>query len=238
MAVDRTTGVADPRSLAVMAEYVRVTRSESGIAGLTIDRAAKRNALSIQVRDEMSDALDELGADESVSVVILDSTGPVFCAGFDLGEFEDPDVQDRLWASSDRWHETLRSFPLPLIASIQGPAFAGGFDLATMCDLRIAARSATFRRPELVFGVGIYSVLADLVGGAVARELSMTQRTLSAEEAFGLHLLSRVVADDDLADATLALAREVTSCAPGALRHAKSMAIARAKQVPGGDWGW
>ncbi len=221
-----------------MAEYVRVTRPEPGVARLTIDRSDKRNALSIQVRNEMSDALDELGADESVSVVILDSTGPVFCAGFDLGEFEDPDLADRLWASSDRWHETLRSFPLPLIASIQGPAFAGGFDLATMCDLRIAARSATFRRPELAWGVAVYSVLADLVGGAVARELSMTQRTLSAGEALDLGLLTRLVADDELADATLALAQEVASCAPGALRHVKSMAIARAKQVPGGDWGW
>ncbi len=220
-----------------MAEYVRVTRPEPGIAGVTIDRAAKRNALSIQVRDEMSDALDQLAADESVSVVVLDSTGPVFCAGFDLDEFEVPDLAERLWASSDRWHEALRSFPLPLIASIQGPAFAGGFDLATMCDLRVAARSATFRRPELAFGVGIYSVLADLVGGAVARELSMTQRTLSADEALELHLLTRVV-DDEVGAATRALAREVASCAPGALRHAKSMAIARAKQVPGGGWGW
>ena len=221
-----------------MAEYVRVTRPEPAIARVTIDRADKRNALSIQVRDEMSDALDELAADESVSVTIIDSTGAVFCAGFDLGEFDDPDVADRLWPSSDRWHERLRSFPLPLIASIQGPAFAGGFDLATMCDLRIAGRSASFRRPELAWGVAIYSVLADLVGGAVARELSMTQRALSAEEARDLGLLTRLVDDDELGGATLALAQDVAACAPGALRHVKSMAIARAKQVPGGDWGW
>jgi hypothetical protein len=116
-----------------------------------------------------------------LSVVVVESAGPVFCAGFDLDEFQQSDLSERLWASSDRWHETLRSFPLPLLASIQGPAFAGGFDLATMCDLRIAAASATFRRPELAWGVAIYSVVADLVGGAVARELSMTQRARRSE---------------------------------------------------------
>lgn len=221
-----------------MAELVRVTRPSASIARLTIDRADKRNALSIQVRDEMSDALDELGTDDAVSVVVIDSVGPVFCAGFDLDEFQQPELAERLWASSDRWHETLRSFPLPLIASIQGPAFAGGFDLATMCDLRIAAASATFRRPELAWGVAIYSVLADLVGGAVARELSMTQRTVDAEEALALHLVTRVVPDDELADATMALAEEVAACAPGALRHTKSAAIARAQQPTERSWGW
>ena len=221
-----------------MAELVRVSRPEPSIARLTIDRADKRNALSIQVRDEMSDALDELGADESLSVVVVESVGPVFCAGFDLDEFQQPDLSERLWASSDRWHETLRSFPLPLLASIQGPAYAGGFDLATMCDLRIAAASATFRRPELAWGVAIYSVLADLVGGAVARELSMTQRTLDAAEALALHLVTRVVPDDELTDATSALAAEVAACAPGALRHAKSAAIARAQQPIERSWGW
>lgn len=220
------------------AEHVHVTRPDDAVARLTIDRPDKRNALSIRVRDEMSDALDALAQDDSVSVVVVDSVGPVFCAGFDLREFEDPDLADRLWASSDRWHETLRSHPLPLVASIQGPAFAGGFDLATMCDLRIAGRSATFRRPELAWGVGLYSILADLVGGAVARELTMTPRTLDAAEALELHLLTRVVDDDELPDATLELAREVASVERGALRHAKAMAIAAAKHAPDGVWGW
>ncbi len=221
-----------------MADHVTVTAPESGIARLTIDRPEKRNALSIAVRDQMSDALDGLATDESLSVIVIDSVGPVFSAGFDLSEFEDPSIQDELWASSDRWHETLRSFPLPLVASIQGPAFAGGFDMATMCDLRVAARSATFRRPELVWGVGIYSILVDLVGGAVARELSMTQRELTAQDALDLHLVNRVTDPDELTGATLALAREVAACDRGALLHAKSMAITMGKRAPGGVWGW
>jgi enoyl-CoA hydratase len=218
-------------------EYVTVSRPAPAVARLTIDRSAKRNALSIQVRDEMSDALDALAGDESLSVVVLDTVGPVFCAGFDLREFEDTDIQERLWASSDRWHARLRTFPLPLIASVQGPAFAGGFDLATMCDLRIAGRSATFSRPELAWGVAIYAIVADLVGGAVARELSMTRRVLDAQDALDLHLVTRVVDDDHLAEATMELAAEVASCARGALVHAKAMAIARAK-AGGGEALW
>ena len=221
-----------------MDNLVSVTPPEAGIARITIDRPDKRNALSIRVRDLMSDALDSLAADEEVSVVVVDSTGPVFCAGFDLQEFEDESVQDELWKSSDRWHEALRSHPNPLVASIQGPAHAGGFDLATMCDLRIAARGSTFKRPELTWGIGIYSIIADLAGGAVARELSMTQRELSAEDAQGMRLVNRVVESDELADATMELAQSVASCDRGALRHAKAMAIERAKKQPGGEWGW
>ena len=166
-----------------MAALVSVTHPAEGIARLTIDRPDRRNALSVAVRDEMSDALDELGGADDVRVVLVDSTGPVFCAGFDLREFEDPDLQAALWASSDRWHATLRNFPLPLIAVVQGAAVAGGFDLATMCDLRIVARSATFARPESRWGVAIYSIVHDLVGGALARELCLTDRTLTADEA-------------------------------------------------------
>lgn len=221
-----------------MAELVITSRPAAHIARVTIDRPDKRNALSIQVRDEMSDALDSLAADDEVSVVLVDSAGPAFCAGFDLGEFEDPTLSDELWKSSDRWHETLRSFPLPLIASIQGPAHAGGFDLATMCDMRIASRSASFKRPELAWGVGLYSILADLVGGAIARELSMTPRELGAEEALEVHLVNKVVDDGELQAATLEFARSVASCDRGALRHAKSMAIAFAKRPEVGAWGW
>jgi enoyl-CoA hydratase/carnithine racemase len=222
----------------VTPQHVAISRPEQGIARLTIDRADKRNALSIQVRDEMSDALDALAADSELRVVVIDSIGPVFSAGFDLGEFEDPAVQESLWASSDRWHETIRSFPLPLVASVQGPAFAGGFDLALMCDLRVAGRSATFRRPELAWGLALYSILADLVGGAVARELSMTQRELTADEALELRLVTRVVADDDLDASTLILARDVAACDRGALVHSKAMAIKMAKRAPEGEWGW
>jgi 1,4-dihydroxy-2-naphthoyl-CoA synthase len=110
-----------------------------------------------------------------VKAVIITGAGDVFCAGFDLKEFEragtDSEFGKALWASSDRYHRACIEFPLPLIAAVNGPAIAGGFDLAVMCDIRIAAQEARFAHPEITFGDVVYGPLHDLVGGAVARDL-------------------------------------------------------------------
>ena len=83
---------------------------------------------------------------------MLTGEGDVFSAGFDLKEFEsaidDPTFGERLWASSDRYHRTVLNFPLPIVAAVNGPAIAGGFDLAVMCDLRIASRDRDVLAPR------------------------------------------------------------------------------------------
>ena len=120
---------------------------------------------------------------------MITGAGPVFSAGFDLSEFDraaDDDAFGReLWASSDRYHETVLHFPLPTVAAVNGPALAGGFDLAVLCDLRIASSTARFAHPERTFGDVVYGPLHDLVGGAVARELTIGGRELTADEALG-----------------------------------------------------
>ena len=103
-----------------------------------------------------------------------------------------------LWASSDRFHRTVLYFPLPLVAAVNGPAIAGGFDLAVMCDLRLASTTARFAHPERSFGDVVYGPLHDLVGGAVARELTLGGRELDAEEALAVHLVGEVVAPEHL----------------------------------------
>jgi len=168
-----------------------------GVVALTLNRAEKRNALSIALRDAVSDDLDALAEREDVKVVVLTGAGEVFSAGFDLGEFaeleRDPMLGEALWASSDRFHRTVLTFPLPLVAAVNGPALAGGFDLAVMCDLRVAADTARFAHPELRFTQAVYAPLHDLVGGAVARELCLTGRSVDAAEAQALKLVSSVV---------------------------------------------
>ena len=130
-----------------MPELIRLTAPVDGVARITLHRPEKKNALSIRLRDEVSDALDALAVDESVKVVVITGAGDVFSAGFDLHEFEDADLADALWASSDRFHATVLRFPLPLVAAVNGPALAGGFDLAVMCDIRVAADTARFAHP-------------------------------------------------------------------------------------------
>lgn len=200
-----------------MGELLLVEGPTDGIARLTLNRPAKRNALSIALRDEVSDTLSELAQDDAVRVVVLTGAGEVFSAGFDLSEFavDDADFQERLWASSDRFHRTVIEFPLPLVAAVNGPALAGGFDLAVMCDIRIAADTARFAHPEISFGDVVYGPLHDLVGGAVARDLCLTGREIDAAEALALRLVSAVVPAAEV----LAVAHERAALAARAPRE-------------------
>lgn len=215
-----------------MAEHILVTEPSEGVATLTLNRPRKRNALSIALRDEVVEALGRLAHHPGVKAVVITGAGDVFSAGFDLSEFtqaeQDPDFRARLWASSDRFHHACLAFPLPLVAAVNGPAIAGGFDLAVMCDLRVAAEEATFSHPEMTFGDVIYSPLHDLVGGAVARELCFTGRVVTAREALGLRLVSSVVGRAGLAAETARLTGLIARASREVLARTKAKAIRHA----------
>jgi enoyl-CoA hydratase/carnithine racemase len=201
-------------------------------AVLTLNRPEKRNALSVGLRDAISVALDDLAGDEQMKCVVLTGSGSVFCAGFDLTEFTRAAGDDafgrELWASSDRYHDTVLRFPLPTIAAVNGPALAGGFDLAILCDLRIASSTARFAHPERTFGDVVYGPLHDVVGGAVARELTIGGRELDAREALAVHLVGEVVAPDALAAATDAAVARVCAAPRDMLMRTKAKALRRA----------
>ena len=214
---------------------ILLDRPAEGIARLTLNRPDKRNALSTALRDEVSDALDALAADEDVKVVVVTGAGEVFSAGFDLKEFEvdDAEFQQRLWASSDRFHRVFLGFPLPLIAAVNGPALAGGFDVAIMCDIRVASETARFAHPEQRFSDVVYGPLHDLVGGAVARDLAFTGRSIDAQEALRLHLVSAVVPAAEVVATAEAMAHEVAQAPRDILMRTKAKAIRRAGYDPG-----
>jgi enoyl-CoA hydratase len=201
-------------------------------ATLTLNRPEKRNALSVELRDAISDALDDLAGDPAIKAVVITGAGPVFSAGFDLSEFTkaaDDDTFGRaLWASSDRYHETVLHFPLPTVAAINGAALAGGFDLAILCDLRIASTTARFAHPERTFGDVVYGPLHDLVGGAVARELTIGGRELDAEQALAVHLVGEVVPPEVLMDATNAAVTRIVAAPRDVLLRTKAKALRRA----------
>ena len=133
-----------------------------------------------------------------------------------------------LWTSSDRFHDTVLRFPLPTIAAVNGPALAGGFDLAIMCDLRIASTTARFAHPERSFGDVVYGPLHELVGGAVARDLTLGGLELNAADAFHLHLVNEVVEPDALMDATAAAVERVCLAPRDVLMRTKAKALRRA----------
>ena len=208
---------------------IRVLPCDEGVATIVLDRPHKKNALSIALREEMIDALERLRSDDSVSCVMVTGQGDTFSAGFDLSEFavDDRAFQAQLWDSSDRFHHALLRFPLPVIAAVNGPALAGGFDLAVLCDLRIASSTARFGHPERSFGDVVYGPLHDLVGGAVARDLCLTGRTVDANEARELGLVSRVVAPTELLSVAGEVARSVAAFPRELSMRMKAKIVAR-----------
>lgn len=191
---------------------VDVTRPRERIAVLTLRRPQKKNALSVALRDAMTARLAELSADESVWTVIVTGADGTFSAGFDLDEFSAAGNQvhaDRLWRSSDAFHRALLTCPLPLVAAVEGVAYAGGFDLAVLCDVRVASRSARFAHPEVAFGDVMYGPLRELVGGASARDLVLTGRRVDADEALRLGLVSRLVDEGQALPAAIEVAVDI-----------------------------
>jgi enoyl-CoA hydratase len=211
-------------------------RRHTDHAVVTLNRPERRNALSVALRDAVSDCLDELAGDVSVKAVVITGAGPVFSAGFDLKEFDraanDDDFTRQLWASSDRFHRTVLCFPLPLVAAVNGPAIAGGFDLAVMCDLRVASTTARFAHPERSFGDVVYGPLHDLVGGAVARELAIGGREMTAEEALAVHLVGEVVEPDELMGAAARTVERICVAPRQVLLRTKAKVLRRAGVDP------
>jgi enoyl-CoA hydratase len=214
----------------MMGDLVLVAAVDDGVATVTLNRPEKKNALSIPLRDEVSDAFDALAADESVRVVVLTGAGSAFSAGFDLSEFADPDPehQRRLWDSSDRFHHTVLRFPLPVVAAVNGAALAGGFDLAVLADLRVAADVAFFAHVEHTFGDVVYRPLRDLVGGSVARDLVLTGRRIEAGEALAVGLVNRVVPAADLLETAVGVAADIALAPREFLVRTKAKIIAAA----------
>lgn len=218
-----------------MPEFITVSGPQGGIATLTLNRPDRKNALSTALRDEVSDALDALSSDADMKVLVVTGAGDAFSAGFDLKEFQragtDVEFGKALWASSDRYHRAVLSFPLPALAAVNGPAIAGGFDLAVMCDIRVAAESAYFMHPEITFGDVVYGPLEALVGGAVARDLCFTGRRVEAAEALQLRLVTTVVPRERLLDEAMRIAGEIARAPRDVLLRTKAKALRRAGVV-------
>jgi len=170
-------------------------------------------------------------------VLVITGAGSVFSSGFDLKEFdravEEPAFSEVLWASSDRYHHAVATFPLVTLAALNGPAVAGGMDLAVLCDVRIAATTTTFSHPEYAFGDVVYGPLRDIVGGGLARDLCMTGRVLSAAEALTAGLVSAVVEPDEVLARALELADRVAVAPRANLVRTKAKALARSGRVSG-----
>ncbi|MFM8792520.1 MAG: enoyl-CoA hydratase/isomerase family protein [Solirubrobacterales bacterium] len=179
----------------------------SGVTVLTLDRPERRNALSLELLAAIEDAFGQLATDPEVLSVVLTGSPPVFCAGFDLTEMSDPELLQSIRDASSSYHRAVWSFPKPVVCAVNGPARAGGFDLTLLADLRFASTAASFGHPEIRFGAApLFTPLRWIIGDGRARDLCLTGRTIDAEEAESIGLVSRVVEPEALLDEAVATA--------------------------------
>jgi len=163
---------------------------------VTLDRPAKRNALTFAMRRQVAAELEILARNDEVACAVLTGAAPDFCAGMDVSAFGgDAANRHEIVDSSTALFTALAAFPKPLVAAVEGRALGGGLGLVLACDIRIAGRGAAFGVPEVRFGAaGGFAALRAAVGDGPARELALTARTFDTDEAFRLGLLAGVVA--------------------------------------------
>jgi len=208
-------------------ETIVATVGADRLGTITLNRAGRRNAISTRMRREFSDCLACWRGDDRVGAVIVTGAGQAFSAGFDLDEFRAPEGHRELLASSSRYHRDLWNFPKPTIAAVNGPAMGGGFDLACLCDLRIAATTAVFGHPEIKFGAPpLFTPLRFIVGEGHARELCLTGRRFDAVEALRIGLVSAVHDPASLGEEAATLASAILEAPADALRYLKGTFLA------------
>jgi methylglutaconyl-CoA hydratase len=204
--------------------------SNAGIATITLNRPEKRNALSIELLNELLAALEEVERSEA-QVVTLTGAGKAFCAGMDLeelktliGKSHEESIEDSRRMA--RVFRRLYDFPKPTIAAVNGAAIAGGTGLATMCDFTLASPEAKFGYTEVRIGFVpaiVSSILVWQVGHKTARDLLLTGRLFDAAEGHRLGLVNEVVPAEQLMARARELAAQLMGNSPASLRMTKKL---------------
>jgi enoyl-CoA hydratase len=198
-------------------ELVTVER-EGAVAVVTLSRPQKRNALSLQLRAELIGELTTLAGDDEVRCLVLTGAGSAFCAGMDTSEFGgDRAHKERIVELSLGLFRALGDFPKPVVAAVNGPAVAGGFALALLCDMRLASTEARMGFLENRRGIPpSYAAARAALPAALAAELCLTGRLLDADEARRLGVVAEVYAPDDLMQRAADVAAEIAAAPPSA----------------------
>ena len=202
-----------------------------GVAILTFNRPDKKNAMNPQLHEDMTAALEELRYDDAARVLILTGAGDTFCAGMDLKEVfyelrDQPARYDRVLRLATEWRgRTLRHYPKPTIAMVNGYCFGGAFSIVEGCDLAVAAEEATFGLSEINFkgfpGGSVSKSLANLFRPRDALFYGLTGRRFDGRTAASIGFVNLAFPAAQLGAETLKLAREIAAKDPAALRATK-----------------
>ncbi len=212
-------------------ETVKVEIADK-VAKVILNRPEKKNAMSPQMHRDMTAALDQLRYDDDVKVLVITGAGNSFCAGMDLKGFfnelkgKDPAEYDRITRMATEWRgRTMRYFPKPTIAMINGFVFGGGFSVVEGCDLAIAADEATFGLSEINFGMfpggAVSKSLANTMHSRDALFYGMTGRTFNGKKAAEMKFVNYSVPHAQLEAETMTVAKEIAGKELSALRATK-----------------
>lgn len=207
-----------------------LVKKEDGLATVTLNRPDVMNAMSLALREELAAVFEELQQDPEVGVAVVTGAGQAFCAGIDLKDAAVTGLRppgDGRPGISLLMARRMAEFDRPIIAAVNGVAATGGFELALACDIRIASTEARFADTHARLGVlpgwGLSQKLSRLVGLGRAMEISLTGNYISARQAEAWGLVNRVVAADELMPTCRAVARDILSCVPEAVREYKRL---------------
>jgi enoyl-CoA hydratase len=208
-----------------MADSLVLVEREGAIAVVLLNRPDQLNALSDELMEELVSALTELDRDEGVRAIVLGGSERAFAAGADIGELAQVSAMDLYYQRRiERW-DAIRGLWTPLIAAVSGYCLGGGCELAMACDLIVASESAQFGQPEtglgIIPGAGGTQRLTRAVGKALAMDVILSGRRLSADEALAAGLVARVVPNEAWLEEAKALAREIAEKGPVGTRLAK-----------------
>ena len=200
---------------------------DAGIAKLTLNRPAQRNALNLALMNEIIAALEEIGKNPEIRAVILRAEGPAFCAGHDLKEMRaDPseDAQERTFRTCAQMMLAITRLPQPVIARVHGIATAAGCQLVATCDLALASQDARFATPGVHIGLFCSTPMVALsrnIGRKQAMEMLLTGDMIDAQRAAELGLINQAVPEALLEDAVQELAGRIAAKSPLAVRIGK-----------------
>jgi enoyl-CoA hydratase len=216
-------------------EQIVIVERDGPVGVVLMNRPDKLNALSSRLVTAIADALEEFDRDREIRAIVLGGGERAFAAGADIDQMEGSDpasVLDGL--RLDAW-DRIRDVRTPVVAAVSGYALGGGCELAMLCDLVVAAESAQFGQPEINLGIipgaGGTQRLPRAVGKALAMDMVLTGRRLSAREALQYGLVARVVADEAWLEEAKRAAHEIAERSPVALQLAKE-AVNQAYEAP------
>jgi enoyl-CoA hydratase/carnithine racemase len=200
------------------------------VALCRLNRPEARNALSPELMEELSDAIERFDTDPEIRCVVIAGSDEVFAAGADIQALRDRTFEESLrHPASAFWHR-LAACKTPLVAAVSGFALGGGCELALLCDLIVASETAQFGQPEITLGIipggGGTQRLARVMGKQRTMELVLTGRRIDAAEAARLGIVNEVVRRNEWLDSALELAQRIARRPPIAVRLAKQAVLA------------